>query len=146
MESVNIASSPRLQVRRTFRAPPEQIFAAWTSPEALKSWHAPGPLTCVLAEVDLRVGGTYRIHMQEPDGTLHRVGGVYRTIDPPRKLVFTWKWESKEEGETVVTIECVPAGTGTELILTHEGFETDAMRASHEGGWTSIVSKIPDAV
>jgi len=52
-------------------------------------------MTTPLAEVDLRVGGRYRIRMQEPDGASHTVTGVYLEVDPPRRVVYTWHWEEK---------------------------------------------------
>lgn len=149
MASTDTAPARRLQVRRVFEAPPERLFRAWTTPEELRRWHAPGPLTCVLAEIDLRVGGRYRIHMREPDGKEHRVGGAYRVIDPPRKLSFTWQWETKHMNndlrETLVTIEFLPRGKGTELVLTHEGFATEEDRTSHESGWSAILEKLASA-
>ena len=139
----------RLQIRRAFAAPPERLFKAWTTPEELKRWHAPGPLTCVLADIDLRVGGRFRIHMREPDGKEHRVAGTYRVLQPPTKLVYTWQWETKSMNndllETVVTLEFLPKGTGTELVLTHEGFANEETRASHEHGWTGIMEKLATA-
>ncbi|MDB5876348.1 MAG: Activator of Hsp90 ATPase 1 family protein, partial [Ramlibacter sp.] len=71
------AAPPTLEVRRTIRAPRQRVFDAWTKTEELKAWHAPGPLTVTLAEIDLRPGGKYRIHMTEPNGTDHKVSGVY---------------------------------------------------------------------
>ena len=59
---------PSLEVRRTIRAPRTTVFDAWTTPDELKRWHAPGPLHVELAELDVRVGGAYRIHMVTPDG------------------------------------------------------------------------------
>jgi uncharacterized protein YndB with AHSA1/START domain len=135
----------RLQVRRVYAAPPERIFRAWTTARELMHWHAPGPLTCSLAEVDLRVGGSYRIHMRQPDGTEHRVGGTYRVVEPPHRVVFTWVWDH-DPVETLVTIECLPNSTGTELVLTHEGFANEERRANHEQGWTSIVDKLASAL
>jgi uncharacterized protein YndB with AHSA1/START domain len=133
----------RVQVRRVLDAPPERVFKAWTTPEDLTRWHAPAPLTCVLAEVDLRVGGRYRFHMRHPDGTEFRVSGTYRVIDPPRRLTYSWRSEHERDvPETFVTIECIPQGTGTELVLTHEGFLTEERRLSHEHGWTAIFSQI----
>jgi uncharacterized protein YndB with AHSA1/START domain len=100
----------------------------------------------VLAEVDLRVGGRFRIHMREPDGKEHRVGGAYRVIDPPRKLTYTWQWETESSTndpvETLVTIEFLPRGKGTELVLTHEGFASEEARRSHEHGWAGIMEKL----
>ena len=140
------APTRRLQLRRTFAASPERLFKAWTTPEELKRWHAPAPLTCVLAEIDLRVGGQYRIHMREPDGREHRVAGVYRIVEPNRKLAYTWKWEplnsTADQCETMVTLEFLAKGTGTELVLTHEGFATDEARTNHERGWTGIMESI----
>ena len=144
--STDTASARRLQVRRVFDAPPQRLFQAWTTPEELKHWHAPGPLSCVLAEIDLRVGGRFRIHMREPDGKEHRVVGAYRVIDPPKRLAYTWQWETKSTNndlvETLVTIEFLPRGTGTELVLTHEGFASEEARTSHEHGWSAIMEKL----
>jgi uncharacterized protein YndB with AHSA1/START domain len=131
-----------LQVRRIFKAAPERLFAAWTTAEELTRWHAPGALSVVLAEVDLRPGGRYRIEMAEPaGGTVHKVSGTYRVVDPPRKLVYTWRWEG-EPIETQVTLEFHPAGTGTELVLTHHGFANEDARAHHEKGWTAIMESL----
>ena len=136
----------RLRLRRVFEAPPERLFAAWTTPEELKRWHAPGPLSCVLAEIDLRAGGRYRIHMREPEGKEHWVGGIYRVVEPGRRLVYTWKWETpsanNDPSETLVTIEFLPKGKGTELVLTHEGFVSEDARKNHEHGWTAIMEKL----
>lgn len=131
----------QLQVRRVFPVSPEQLFRAWTTPEELKRWHAPDPMTIPLVEVDLRVGGSYRIHMREPGGQEFQVSGIYRLVEPPRKLVYTWKWDH-EDTETQVTLEFKPQGNGTELILTHEGLASEDSRARHEHGWTSIVERL----
>ncbi|HEV7365545.1 MAG TPA: SRPBCC domain-containing protein [Gemmatimonadales bacterium] len=131
----------QLQVRRVFPVSPERLFRAWTTPEELKRWHAPDPLTVPLVEIDLRVGGSYRIHMREPGGIEHRVGGTYRVVDPPRRLVYTWKHDN-EDTVTQVTLEFKPQGSGTELVLTHEGFPSEDDRNSHEQGWTSILERV----
>ena len=138
------ATEHQLQIRRTFQASPSRLFAAWTTPQELMRWHAPGALTVARAEVDLRTGGRYRIEMQEPGGgAVHKVSGTYRVVDPPRKLVYTWQWEG-DPVETEVTLEFLPAGTGTELVLTHAGFANDDARAHHEQGWTGIMTRIAE--
>ena len=78
-----------LELRRTIRAPRQRVFDAWTKPEELKRWHAPGPLTVDNAEADLRPGGKWRVLMRSPDGQIFDVSGVYREIDPPKKVVYT---------------------------------------------------------
>ena len=128
---------------RTIKAPPEKVFAAWTEPETLKRWMAPGDdMTVALAETDLRVGGRYRIVMRETNGTEHRVGGIYREIVPGKKLSFTWAWESTPENESLVTIELRKNGTGTELTLTHVKFATDQARDMHNQGWSGCLAKL----
>ncbi len=132
-----------LEVRRTFQAPAQRVFAAWTSPEELKRWSGPGPVTTPFAEVDLRVGGCYCIHMREPDGAEHRVFGVYREVDPPRRLVYTWSWEGDSESvDSLVTVEFHERGNATEVVLRHEGFPTKERRDRHESGWSGCLDKL----
>ena len=132
---------PTLQVRRTIRAPRQRVFDAWTKPEELTRWHAPGPLTVSHAEVDFRQGGGYRIHMRAPDGNEYRVSGVYQQIDPPKKVVYTWGWDGDHPvKDSLVTVEFLARGDSTEVILTH-AISHDTERANHEKGWTSIMDK-----
>ncbi len=136
------AAPPSLEVRRTIRAPRQRVFDAWTKAEELKAWHAPGPLTVSLAEIDLRPGGAYRIHMRSPDGTEHRVSGVYREIDPPKKVVYTWGWDGDHPvKDSVVTIEFHDRGASTEVVLRHDGITHDKERTDHGQGWTAILDK-----
>src|SRR6266566_2390836 len=101
-----------------------------------------------VSEVDLRPGGRYRIHMQAPDGAVtHRLVGVYRLVDPPKKLVYTWRWENEpESGETLVTVEFLDRGASTELVLTHELFPNDEASRKHEAGWTACFDKLARVV
>ena len=132
-----------LNLVRTIKAPPEKVFAAWTEPETLKRWMAPGDdMTVAVVETDLRAGGRYRIVMRGTNGTEHRVGGVYREIVPGKKLSFTWASESSPEIETLVTVELRQNGAGTELTLTHVKFATDQARDMHNQGWTGCLAKL----
>ena len=132
-----------LNLVRSIKTTPEKVFAAWTKPENLKRWMAPGDdMSVALAETDLRVGGRYRIVMRETNGTEHRVGGVYREIVPGKKLSFTWAWESTPENESLVTIELRKNGTGTELKLAHTKFATDQAREMHNQGWNGCLAKL----
>ncbi len=136
-------ASIALRLTRILPAPRERVFQAWTSPEALKAWAAPGDMTVPAAEVDLRVGGRYRIRMRAPDGTMHTAAGTYREVDPPKRLVYTWSWDEKPaEGDSLVTVEFHDRGAGrTELVLIHEKFPSDDVRDRHEQGWTGCLVK-----
>lgn len=132
-----------LEIRRTLQAPPERIFDAWTSPEALMQWFAPSTdFTTVVHEVDLRVGGRYRIEMRHKDGSSHIAVGTYRELVRPSRLTFSWRWEGSPMSDTVVTIELTRGDRGTELLLTHSGFATEPERNEHVTGWTGCLARI----
>ena len=136
-----------LEIRRTFAASRERVFDAWTRAEELRKWFAPGPLTTAVAESDLRVGGKYRITMRGPDGNEHTVRGVYQIIDPPRRLVYTWKWDDKPSaGESTVTVEFNEQGRSTEVVLRHEGLPSDKEVAEHTHGWNGCFEKLEKVV
>jgi uncharacterized protein YndB with AHSA1/START domain len=137
-------ATPRLvEVRRTIHAPRQRVFDAWTKAEEIKAWHAPGPMTVSRADIDLRPGGAYRIHMVAPTGEEHRVVGTYREVDPPRRVVYTWQWETGiDQTVTTVSLDFIERGADTEVVLRHEGFSRDEARASHEQGWTAIMDKL----
>ena len=132
-----------LELDRALAAPPERVFRAWTEPAELARWFCPNPELPTSAEVDLRVGGAYRIRM----GTFE-VAGVYRTVDAPRALAFTWGWATDAEpARMLVTVTFEPLdGGGTRLRLRHERFVDDEERASHEWGWTRSLERLPGAL
>jgi uncharacterized protein YndB with AHSA1/START domain len=125
-----------LVVRKTIRATPERLFAAWTEPEQLKQWWGPPSVNCVDAQVDLRVGGRYRIANQLPDGKVLWITGEFKLIEPPRKLVYSWSIEPGSSAAELVTVlfEPHPAG-GTEVIILHERIPNKTARDTHELGW-----------
>jgi uncharacterized protein YndB with AHSA1/START domain len=132
-----------LVVRRHLNAPPSTVFDAWTSPETLKRWCSPGGYTNPVAEADLRVGGKYRIDMVAPDGRVSRATGVYREVDRPRRLAFTWFWETNpERGEMLVALDFVPTAGGTELVLTHSQLVSEESRTNHGKGWAGCLDKL----
>jgi uncharacterized protein YndB with AHSA1/START domain len=128
-----------LTMSRTVAVPAERVWRALTDPAALAAWFWPRRFDPT-AEVDLRVGGRYRI-----DGPAvgMAVSGEYVTVEPPHKLVFTWRWDGEAE-ETLVTIELTPVAAGTELALRHERFGDDASRDNHSQGWHDCLDRLPD--
>jgi uncharacterized protein YndB with AHSA1/START domain len=135
-----------LNVRKVFRAPPEQVFRAWTEVDELKHWFAAAQgYTIPVTELDLRVGGRYRFGMKGPERTEASVAtGVYEEITPPSRLVFTWRWEDAgpEYPTTRVTVEFWPHAEGTELVLTHEGFAEATERDQHGRGWQGCLDSL----
>lgn len=129
------ASEITLVVRRTIQASAEKLFAAWTEPLQLKMWWGPKGVHCIGAEVDLRVGGKYRIGNQLPDGTVLWIVGEFEWIERPRKLVFSWRLEGVESAPERVTVQFEPVGDATEVVVTHERIATRQLREQHEQGW-----------
>lgn len=136
-----------LTLRRTVQASRDKVFRAWTDPAVLRQWFAPEGYAVPTAELDLTVGGRYRIVMAAPDGGKHVATGTYREIRRPERLVFTWQWEDAEDpAETLVTVQFHDRGAATEVVLTHERFPNEEDRDKHEEGWSSVLNRLPAAV
>ncbi|HUP20253.1 MAG TPA: SRPBCC domain-containing protein [Gemmatimonadota bacterium] len=138
------ATAHSLRLTRVVRAHPERVFRALTEPDELKHWFCPEGGTVKEVEVDLTVGGRFRVVMAMPDGD-HEAAGVYRQIEPPRRVVCTWTWirDDEEQGEeTLLTFELEPREDATEVILTHERLPSAESRDSHEGGWSSALNRL----
>jgi uncharacterized protein YndB with AHSA1/START domain len=128
-----------LVVRRTIQATAEQLFAAWTKPEHLKRWWGPRPITCADAEIDLRVGGAYRIANRLPDGTLLWIFGEFEVVDPPFRLVYTWRTNLHSQVSERVSVHFEPRGGATEVIIVHERIPNRETRMQHEQGWAGCL-------
>lgn len=139
-----VAERPSLTLTRRFRARPEKVWSAWTDPETLIAWFVtpkakPGTLR---AELDVRVGGRYRISFDHESGEYFQVGGVYREVVPNRKLVFTWAWHSTAERESLVTVSIEPDGAGALMVFAHEQFFDEAARDGHAKGWNELFAQM----
>jgi uncharacterized protein YndB with AHSA1/START domain len=138
-----VLSPAAVVVRRVISASAEDLFDAWLDPEALAQWMRPGTINSTVAHVEPRVGGAYEITMQGQSGPIvHK--GVYRLIDRPKRLVFTWISGPTENKETLVTVDFVRIEKRTEVIVTHEQLPESAM-PSHRNGWTSGLEHLDEA-
>ena len=139
-----LATKPALTLERHYPAAPEKVWRAWTDPEAVTKWWGPGPGEPVsAAELDVRVGGRFRIVFGGPDGRAHECAGTYKEVVPNRKLVFTWSWpNTTPDRVSVVTIEFRRAHNGTDLIFKHEQLFDEKARDDHKRGWTGALSNL----
>ena len=145
--SAGLISKPSLTIKRRLNAPPDKVYAAWTDPQKMIQWFRRAdarPGSCN-ADIDARVGGRFRISFLTAK-EYFEVGGVYREVVPNARLVFSWAWHSTPERESQVTVALRPDGTGTLLTLHHEQLFDEATRASHEGGWTSMLDNLEQSV
>ena len=141
---MTVETESSLRVSRVIEAAPETVFRSWTVPSELRQWSCPEGASVEDAEVDLRVGGRYRIRMRGSEGRIHTAVGVYRNIERPRKLVYTWDWVEDDHrvGETLVTVEFLDRGESTEVVITHERFPTAEAKRAHEDGWKSCLNRL----
>ena len=127
-----------LLLTRTFDAPRQLVFKAWTAPEHVMRWWGPHGFKVISCEMDVRAGGTWRIHMRGPRGQDDRQHLVYREIIEPERIVFSYAFEDamgKPGHETTVTVEFAELGSKTELTLHQAIFETAEVRNDHVSGW-----------
>ena len=138
-----------LQIRRTFAAPREKVFAAWAEREQLETWMCRDVPAHVIAHhvQDIRTGGRYLMEIRDPGkGETYWGQGEYLEVKPPEKIVFSWSWTKQEPDgsrtklnpespETLVTVEFFARGDSTEVVLTHAGFFSEKDRLEHDCGW-----------
>ena len=137
-----------LEVRHVFHAPRERVFDAFVTRDGLERWFGPETTTARVHELDVRVGGTYEIDILGDDGTAHRVSGVYRAIDPPNRLEFTWVWAAGDYAgrETLVSVDFRADGATTELHLVHSGLADALAVQRHGDGWRSSLNGLAKAL
>jgi uncharacterized protein YndB with AHSA1/START domain len=125
---------PTLVVTRTFEAPRTLVFEAVTQAKHIAQWYGPNGFTNPVCEVDLRVGGAYRIVNRDPKGGDHGFRGVYRELTPPARLVRTWIYEPQPESEAVETLELTEKDGRTTLTWTTRFPSVAARDACLEAG------------
>jgi uncharacterized protein YndB with AHSA1/START domain len=149
-------------ISRTFNAPRELVWKAFTDPEEMKQWWGPKGFTVIASKMDFRPGGTYHYGMRAPDGSAMWGKLVYREIDPPQRMLLvnsfsdeaggitrhpmapSWPLEmlstflfEEENGRTCLTIKWKPLNASAEEIATFAGAH-DGMRQ----GWTGTMDQL----
>jgi uncharacterized protein YndB with AHSA1/START domain len=129
---------------RSVRAAPLVVFGAFSERDELAQWWGPQGFTLPNVEFDPRVGGSYRIEMQPPEGDSFHLRGEFREVDPPKRLAFTFIWDppDPDDVETLVGLSFLDLGGSTEVALTQGPFKTEARRALHRDGWTESFDKL----
>ena len=136
-----------LTIERTYRAPAQAVFDAWTSEEVLRRWwQAKRSWVTTEARVDLRLGGVVRVVMHDPDKDIeHGGGGRYTEIDPPTRLAFTWLWDG-DTRRTLIEIDFEESGGATTVRFTHSGLWDEEAVRSHTAGWSNILDSLGNAM
>jgi uncharacterized protein YndB with AHSA1/START domain len=125
-----------LTLTRVLPAAPERVWHALTDPAELAAWFWPERLS---PAVSVTTAG-FRI---EAGAAGFAVSGSYVDMDPPHRLVFTWRWDAAPAEETLVTVRLEPADGGTLLTLVHERFTDTTDRDNHLTGWEDCLDRLP---
>ena len=135
----------QLVITRTFDAPRELVFKAWTERERVMFWLGPEGFECFDFEMDGRVGGAWHNHMRAPDGTIYANRGTVLEIAEPERLAFTFAWDEPDGTpgrEMTVTITLEDRDGKTEMTFTQAVFESDDDRDGHSEGWNSSFNRL----
>jgi uncharacterized protein YndB with AHSA1/START domain len=133
-----------LDLTRVVQADRPAVFRAFTTPDELARWWGPEGFTVRSLDFDARVGESYRIDMQPPDGEPFRLTGAFREVDPPVRLAYTFAWEppDPDDVETLVELSFRDLGESTEIGLTQGPFQTEPRRDLHRDGWTESLDRL----
>lgn len=133
-----MSGSGDVDIRRRVPAPVDEVFRWWTEADRLREWMS--PVGEVEAQVDVRVGGAFRIVMKSGDTVIEHIG-EYIEIERPRRIVFTWLSRFTGTEPSIVTVELSPAGEGeTDLHLVHSRLP-EAVASSHRDGWGKMFDR-----
>jgi uncharacterized protein YndB with AHSA1/START domain len=136
-------SGETLQIERSFKAPAQTVFNAWTSEEVMRRWfHGHHDWETPEAEVDLSIGGAVRVVMRDPEkGTEHGGGGRYIEIEPPNRLAFTWTWD-EDPRETLIELDLEENDGVTTVRFKHSNLKDEESARSHEEGWNACFDNL----
>jgi uncharacterized protein YndB with AHSA1/START domain len=137
-----------LRLERVLPASQSRIFELHSEPDQWARWWGPAGFTVSSIEVDLRVGGQYRILMQPPGGEAFALAGEFRRVDSPARLSYTFRWEQPDpdDQETVVDLSLIAVGDATKITVEQGPFLTDARLALHTQGWTQTLERLHQLV
>lgn len=143
---MDVTSDDRvLTLSHVIAASPEKLFDAWTKPDMMLRWWGPEGATVAAHELDIRVGGRWMTELAGSMGGTHVCSGVYKVIERPRRLAFTWAWgqpDGSRGHETLVDVAFEKVDRGTRLTIVQKTFQDSRQRDLHEQGWTSTLTKL----
>ncbi len=128
-----------IRVRKVVPAPKERVFRAWTEPSQVKRWWTIGDgWKTSSVDVDLRVGGRFTVRNEQAGGDPLLITGEFVVVQPPDKLVYTWRFQLPKPEDTLVTVEFRGLGDATEVFVTHE-YSSKDMGPSAVAGWNAAL-------
>jgi uncharacterized protein YndB with AHSA1/START domain len=132
-----------VRIERTFDAPAEDVFDAWTSEEVIRRWFIPATgWQEPSAEVDLRVGGKIRVVMRDPDGEPVEAGGEYTRIERPHRLAFTWTFDDDPSNQQMIELEFTEREGVTTVLFVNSDISEKQRRDAQYDGWSTCFDNL----
>ncbi|MEO7521194.1 MAG: SRPBCC family protein [Gemmatimonas sp.] len=144
-EEAEAAAARAVTAHRTIAAPRERVFDAWLDANTFATWMVPPGIRASTARIDARVLGAYELTMHG-DGNALMHSGVYREIDPPRRIIFTWISLGTHFRESVVTVAFAVNGAATDVVVTHDGLPDAGAEVAHRDGWTAVLERLDELI
>lgn len=139
-------TATKVEVRRRLQAPASRVFTMFGSAELVAQWLTPAPeVKLTVLAFEFRVGGAYRFAYDIPDGRRMIVGGIYRVIEAPARIVFSWLIEPPDEHagiESEVSVTITESGGVTELVIQHAKWNRADADARHAEGWRGALEQL----
>lgn len=145
--STTESAGGELCMSRVFNAPRHLVFRAWTDPKHVVQWFGPRDYPAKQMTMDFRAGGAWRGCLVSTEGKKDLwVGGVFREIDEPDRLVFTFAWDEEGERglETVVTLTFAEDCGKTTMTFHQTPFRSVGERDGHHYGWSSTFDRLEE--
>lgn len=150
------ADAKSVTIDRIYHTSPERLFQAWTDPELVRQWFAPGPMECKVPLYEARKGGRWRLEMsgRGPDGKEMTMAyeGTFDEVTPGKRIVMLWPpampsvEPSASDPPSVVTVTFTPVPGGTRLRLTQDGMPHKEGAENAGMGWMSAMEKLATIV
>lgn len=135
-----ITEATTLRMTRDFKASPQKVYDAWTDPKMLVQWWGPEGMTTPECKMDVREGGAWKTTMTSAkEGGAYTVSGVYKVLDRPGHLCFSWGWtnEGKRGHETEIDVTFKAIEGGTRMTMVQKVFAEAEQVDKHNQGWSS---------
>jgi uncharacterized protein YndB with AHSA1/START domain len=141
---MNEPSGYVVRIERTFDAPAEAVFDAWTSPEVMRRWWHAGPeWETAEAEVDLRVGGRVRVVMRGPNGSEVEAQGEYTLIERPQRLEMTWNFsDDPSNTQQLIQVSFSESDGATTVAMVNSGIAKEERRDAQDYGWRGCFDEL----
>lgn len=133
-----------LTLVRRIAARPSIVFDALITVDGVSCWWGPDAGPVLVAEIDARAGGSFRVRFRKLDGSEHECSGEYIEIVRPERLAMSWRWlgAAEDPGLSRVEFDLRVIAEGTELTLTHSRLSDEESCRSHQEGWSGSLDKL----